>query len=461
MTSTRRPNFLGQDPATGTRQVLDRAMALPLGLVTRFADSEIARRLGLVEPTQRLLYRGARDGLKAATRAASRFAKKPPAAGAEPDRMATPTRATLFDLSLSDEQQLARDTMHRFATEVLRPAAEAADEAAAPPDPILAQSAELGLTLMAIPESHGGIGEQRSPMSNALIAEDLAWGDMGLALAVMSPLAVVNALVDWGTAEQQARYLPAFTEEAFVPAALALLEPDPLFDPADIRTGAIRNDDGGYDLHGEKTLVPLATTAELFLVAANILGLGPRLFLVERGAPGLTIEPEPTMGLRAAGLGRLRLDRVEVEADAMLGPPGRKGFDLGALVDRSRIAWSAMAVGTCQAILDYVIPYCNDRKAFGEPISNRQAVAFMIADIAIELEGMRLLCYRAASRAEQGLSCRREAYLARLQCADKAMKIASDGVQLLGGHGYIKDHPVERWYRHLRAIAIAEGGLLV
>jgi hypothetical protein len=351
--------------------------------------------------------------------------------------------------------------MRRFAGEVLRPAAEAADEAQVPPAEILARSAELGLAMLAVPERLGGVGEERSPVSSTLVIEDLAWGDMGLALAALSPVAVVTAIADHGTAEQQARYLPAFAGDAFVPAALALLEPEPLFDPAHVRTGAVRNDDDGYDLIGDKCMVALGASAELFLVAATVLGLGPRLFLVERGAPGLAIEPEPTMGLRAAGLCRLRFDRVTVAADAMLGAPGRQGLDYDAVVDRGHIAWAAMAVGTCQAVLDYVIPYCNQRTAFGEPITNRQAVAFLIADIAIELDGMRLLCYRAASRAEQGLPYRREAYLARLQCADKAMKIASDGVQLLGGHGYVKDHPVERWYRHLRAVALAEGGLLV
>jgi alkylation response protein AidB-like acyl-CoA dehydrogenase len=119
-----------------------------------------------------------------------------------------------------------------------------------------------------------------------------------------------------------------------------------------------------------------------------------------------------------------------------------------------------MAVGTAQAVLDYVIPYCNERKAFGEPISNRQGVAFPIADIAIELEGMRLLVLRAASRIDRGSPAGRAAALARLQCASKGMEIGSDGVQLLGGHGYIKEHPVERWYRDLRAIGVLEGALL-
>ena len=126
-----------------------------------------------------------------------------------------------------------------------------------------------------------------------------------------------------------------------------------------------------------------------------------------------------------------------------------------------RIAWAALAVGTSQAVLDYVIPYVNERSAFGEPISHRQAVAFKIADIATELEGMRLVTYRAASRADQGLSFAREAMQARRLAATRGMQIGSDGVQLLGGHGYIKEHPVERWYRDLRAAGLYEGALLV
>jgi alkylation response protein AidB-like acyl-CoA dehydrogenase len=130
-------------------------------------------------------------------------------------------------------------------------------------------------------------------------------------------------------------------------------------------------------------------------------------------------------------------------------------------VQRCRIAWSALAVGTAQAVLDYVIPYVNDRTAFGEPISNRQAVAFGVSNIGIETEGMRLATYRAASLADQGKDFGREAALARRICTDKGMQIGSEGVQLLGGHGYVKEHPVERWYRDLRAAGVMEGALLV
>jgi alkylation response protein AidB-like acyl-CoA dehydrogenase len=127
----------------------------------------------------------------------------------------------------------------------------------------------------------------------------------------------------------------------------------------------------------------------------------------------------------------------------------------------SRLAWCAVAVGTGQAVLDYVIEYVKDRKAFGEPISHRQAVAFAVSNIAIELDGLRLATYRAAARVDQGLPFAREVALARRLCADRGMWIGSEGVQLLGGHGFVKEHPVERWYRDLRAAGMIEGGLLV
>jgi alkylation response protein AidB-like acyl-CoA dehydrogenase len=130
-------------------------------------------------------------------------------------------------------------------------------------------------------------------------------------------------------------------------------------------------------------------------------------------------------------------------------------------VQLARLGWCALAVGTAQAVLDYVIPYVSERQAFGEPIANRQAVSFTVANIAIELDGMRLATYRAASRADQGKPFGREVALARRLCAERGMQIGSDGVQLLGGHGYVKEHPVERWYRDLRAAGVMEGALLV
>ncbi|MBW2453344.1 MAG: acyl-CoA dehydrogenase family protein [Deltaproteobacteria bacterium] len=433
-------------------------MGTSIGMFTRLGSSELLARLGLRDATVEAVYRGTKASVAAAQAAAKRFkARKAPPS---PERLGRPEQPKLFDLRPTEEQEMMRDGMARFATEVMRPAAEQADETGTPPKELLDQIHALGITMMAVPEAFGGVAQRQSPVLNVLVAEQLARGDMGLTFAALSPLAVVQAIVEWGTAEQQARYLPPFVEESFVPAALAVLEPRPLFDPQVLRTGAVRDGDG-WTLYGEKAMVALGETAELFVVGAHVAGLGPRLFLVQRDAEGLRVEPDPAMGLRGAGLCRLQLDKTKVGHDAMLGGEGAETFDMAALVDRARIAWGAMAVGTGQAVLDYVMPYCNERQAFGEPITNRQSVAFMIADIAIELEGMRLLVLRAASRCELGRSHRREAYLARAQCAERSMQIGTDGVQLLGGHGYVKDHPVERWYRDLRAIGLMEGGLLV
>ncbi|HYZ64302.1 MAG TPA: acyl-CoA dehydrogenase family protein, partial [Acetobacteraceae bacterium] len=286
----------------------------------------------------------------------------------------------------------------------------------------------------------------------------LAHGDMGIAAACLAPAAVSTAIGLWGDAQQQATYLPAFVGEDVPAAALALMEPQPLFNPFELRTTA-RAAGGGYVLDGVKALVPRASDAEVFVVAANLAHNGPALFIVESKTPGISVEPEPAMGVRAAGTGRLIFEDVKLPATALLG--GEDGGVYKECVSLSRLAWCALAVGTGQAVLDYVSDYVKDRKAFGEPISNRQAVAFAVANIAIELDGLRLATYRAAARVDQGLSFSREVALARRLCADRAMAIGSEGVQLLGGHGYVKEHPVERWYRDLRAAGILEGGLLV
>jgi alkylation response protein AidB-like acyl-CoA dehydrogenase len=239
---------------------------------------------------------------------------------------------------------------------------------------------------------------------------------------------------------------------------LAILEPRALFDPFVLKTTARRTPEG-YRLDGVKSLVPRAAQAELFVVAADVEGSGPALLLVESDSKGLLIEAEPAMGLRGAAMGRLVLDGVAVPRTALLGDGSRDVY--ADCVRLSRLGWCALAVGTAQAVLDYVIPYVNERVAFGEPVSHRQGVAFRIADISIELEGMRLVTYRAASRAEQGKPFAREVALARKLCTDKGMIIGSDGVQLLGGHGFVKEHPVERWYRDLRAVGLMEGAVLL
>jgi alkylation response protein AidB-like acyl-CoA dehydrogenase len=265
----------------------------------------------------------------------------------------------------------------------------------------------------------------------------------------------------WGSEEQQQTYLPAFTGEAkgeTVPAAaLALAEPRVLFDVLAPAATATRTADG-FVLNGVKSGVARGAEAELFIVGADLDG-SPTLFLIESSTTGLAIEADPSMGVRAASLTRLTMTDVAVPSNAVLG--ATDGSTYRECVRLARLAWCALAVGTAQAVLDYVTPYVKEREAFGEPIAHRQSVAFMVADMAIEIQAMRLLTYKAAARAAAGKDYTRQVALARALCAEKGMRIGLDGVQLLGGHGFVKEHPVERWYRDLRAVAVMEGVVLV
>jgi hypothetical protein len=286
---------------------------------------------------------------------------------------------------------------------------------------------------------------------------------MGLTVACLSGPSVATAIAEFGSAEQEAQYLPSLSGDKPPQATIALMEGGALFDPFRLATRAQRKD-GAWVLNGEKQLVAMAQQAELFLVAASDDETDkPALFIVESGSAGLGVEAQPAMGLRAAGLSRLKLKNVKLPATARLG--GDDGFDTvadyGQFIALSRLAWSALATGTTQAVLDHIIPYANEREAFGEPISHKQAVAFMIANVGIELEGMRLATWRAASLAARGKPFAREATLARSLCGRHGMRAGSDGVQVLGGHGFVKEHPVERWYRDLRAAGLMEGGVIL
>ena len=351
------------------------------------------------------------------------------------------------------------ETLEEFAEEVLRPAAHDADEAATYPPDLIAKAAELGITAINIPEDFEGIAAHRSSVTNVLVAEALAYGDMGLALPILAPGGVASALTHWGSADQQATYLPEFAGENVPQACVAIAEPQPLFDPTRLKTTAVRTP-SGYRLDGVKSLVPAAADAELFIVGAQLNGK-PALFIVESSAKGLTVKADPSMGIRSAALGQIELAGVSVPLNARLGEDDATDHDYSEALALSRLGWAALAVGTSHAVLDYVVPYVKEREAFGEPIARRQAVAFMCANIAIELDGLRLITWRGAARAEQGLPFIREAALAKRLGADKGMQIGLDGVQLLGGHGYTKEHPVERWYRDLRAIGVAEGVVVI
>ncbi|WP_236981533.1 MULTISPECIES: acyl-CoA dehydrogenase family protein [Mycobacterium] len=448
----------GEDQTTiGMKPHKRTGIDVALALLTPVVGQEFLDKHHLRAPLNRTLRYGAKQMFSTTTAATRQFKRVQNLRGA-PTRLKSSGK-NYFDLTPDDDQKMIVETVEEFAAEILRPAAHDADEATHYPDGLLAKAAELGITAINIPEDFDGIAEHRSTVTNALVAEALAYGDMGQALPILAPGGVAAALTHWGSADQQATYLKEFAGENVPQACVAIAEPHPLFDPTRLRTTAVRTP-SGYRLDGVKSLVPAAAEAELFVIGAQLNGK-PALFVVESSATGLSVKSDPSMGIRAAALGQVELSGVTVPRSARLGEDQACDEDYSEAIALARLGWAALAVGTSHAVLDYVIPYVKEREAFGEPIARRQAVAFMCANIAIELDGLRLITWRGASRAEQGLPFAREAALAKRFGTDKGMQIGLDGVQLLGGHGYTKEHPVERWYRDLRAIGVAEGVVVI
>ena len=447
----------GRESAVGMQKHKRTAIDVGLAVITPIVGQEFLDKYNLRGPLNRSLQYGVKQVFSAAGASARQF-KRIQGIGKAPTRLKA-SGAHYFDLTPDDDQKMILETVEDFAKEILRPAARHADDAATYPPDLIAKAAELGITAINIPEDFDGIAAHRSTVTNALVAEALAYGDNRLALPILAPGGVASALTHWGSADQQATYLREFAGENVPQACVAIAEPHALFDPTALKTTAVRTP-SGYRLNGVKSLVPAAADAELFIVGAQLSGK-PTLFIVESSTKGVSIKADPSMGIRAAALGRVDLDNVSVPLSARLGEDDATDDDYSEAIALARLGWAALAVGTAHAVLDHVMPYIKERQAFGEPIAHRQAVAFMTANIAIELDGLRLITWRGASRAEQGLSFAREAALAKRVGTDKGMQIGLDGVQLLGGHGYTKEHPVERWYRDLRAIGVAEGVVVI
>jgi alkylation response protein AidB-like acyl-CoA dehydrogenase len=444
-------------PSSAGDQLARRGLGLGLGALRRLAASDVLDRVGMRERFERAVFRGTRGGIRSVTTAGRTFVAA--RALVQPARQAPAGRADLFDVTPDDEQTLIQEAVREYAAAKVRPAASEADAKLAVPAEIIAQINELGLNMLGVPEALGGATDQQAAVTAVLVDEALAHGDMGIAYGALAAGAVASAIGRWGSGQQQATYLPAFASDEVPASALAILEPVPLFDPLKLQTKARRAGDG-WILDGAKALVARAGECELFVIGAEAAGVGPALFVIEARTSGLSVQAEPAMGLRAAKTSRLLLDGVRVSANAILGEndPSQAYVEC---VQRARIAWCALALGASQAVLDYVVPYVKDRRAFGESIANRQAVAFAVSDVAIESSGMRLATYRAASLADGGKDFDRATAIARTLCSRHGMQIGSQGVQLLGGHGFTKEHPVERWYRDLRAAGVMEGGLLV
>ncbi len=362
----------------------------------------------------------------------------------------------MYSFEPTEEQQMLMDAARRLASKDLRDAARPADESGELPRAVIDKGWELGIVQSAIPEACGGFGE-RSAMTNALAVEELGAGDLAGTLAILAPGLLALPIVMAGSEQQKQSLLPKFAE-GYRPATAALVEPRYNFDAAALTATATDGGDG-WVLNGEKCYVPLADQAEHFLIFAALEGQ-TQGFVVDKGTPGLAIgEREKNMGLRGLPTFEVRLADCKVPCENRLGGDG--GHDPAPIISATRVALGAMAVGLSKAAYEYALAYAKDRTAFGAPVAQRQSIAFMLAEMITEIEAARLLVWEAAWALDQGQPATREAYLAHTLTSDVALMCADRAVQILGGHGYIREHPVEMWLRNARGFPMMEGLAMV
>ncbi len=365
----------------------------------------------------------------------------------------------MYSFDPTEEQQMLMDAVKKYAENDLRPAAHDAEESNELPKKLISKGWELGLLQASIPESYGGFGE-RSAITGALAIEEMAFGDLAGTLAVMTPSLFATPILLAGSEEQKKEYLPKIVAGEWSPFTAALIEYAFDFDPNDLKTTATLQGEN-YVLNGEKAFVPFARGAESMLVYANLDGQS-QAFIVGKEAAGLSIgeEREKLMSLNALPMYRVKLEDVKVPVANRLG--GAAGHDFDVLLASMRIANAATAVGVANAAFEYSMNYAKEREAFGVKIAQKQAIAFMLAEMRTEIEAIRLLTWEAAWKLDQRREdAANEAYLASTGAADMAMMVTDRAVQILGGHGYIREHPVEMWMRNGRGFATFTGLAIV
>ena len=364
-----------------------------------------------------------------------------------------------MDFTLSEEEDLIRRTVREYARSRLEPLGHELDESKRFPREQLRELAELGLGGMLIPQEHGG--SDISKVAYALVIEELGWADAStcITLAVHTSVAT-TPIVDFGTAAQKAEWLPRMaTLDAL--GAFCLSEPHAGSDVGALSTRAVQEGDE-WVLSGQKQWITNGGEADVYIVAAKTTPdagtKGISLFIVPRDVEGVRPgPPEDKLGLRASNTTPVTLDDVRLPADSLLGERDRGFYHLMATLNASRIGVAAQGTGMARRALDSTVAYCKDRKQFGVPIAEHQAVQFMLADMAVRAEEAHLLTMQAASLLDKGMLRPELASMAKLRAAEAARMNADKAVQLHGGNGYTRDYCAERLYRDAKVIEIYEG----
>jgi len=366
---------------------------------------------------------------------------------------------TGFDLTLTEEQELARKTAHDFAAEKVLPRAAEIDEQAKIPRELIAEMGALGFMGAYVPEQYGGAG--LDVLSYTLIVEEInrACASTGVALCSHVSLAV-DPILHHGSDEQKARYLPALASGERI-GCFALSEPASGSDAAAMRTGATRQGDS-WILNGTKNFITNGSIADVAIVFAQTdpteRHKGIAAFIVETKTPGFSVgKLEKKLGIRGSDTAQLVFQDCRVPAANLLGEVG-EGLRIAlSTLDGGRISIAAQAVGIARACLEDSLAYAKQREAFGKRIADFQAIQWMLADMATEVDAARLLTWRAAAAKDAGEDHILAAAEAKLFASDVAVRAARDCVQIFGGYGYLKDFPAERHYRDAKITEIYEG----
>ncbi|TMF97699.1 MAG: acyl-CoA dehydrogenase [Chloroflexi bacterium] len=373
-----------------------------------------------------------------------------------------------LEFSLSDEQKAIQALAHDFAEREIRPVAAEFDESEEFPYEVVTKAHRLGLSPAAfLPEEYGGQGFDF--LTELILNEELSWGCAGIAVCIQSMALAMAGIRASGTDEQKRRWLPEFTNpDRLVLGGLGLTEPDSGSDALAMKTRATRVSDG-YVLNGTKQFCTNGGIADYHVIYANTdPSKGPAgiaSFLVEKDTPGLRMgRKEKKLGVRASHTAQVILEDCHVPLDHRLGgEPGADGAGPGALgalatLEATRPGVAAGALGIARAAYEFALEYAQDRKQFGKPLWQHEAVGFKLADMAMKIDAARLLIWRAGWMATRGDAFERaEGSMAKCFAADVAMEVTTDAIQVLGGYGYIKEYPVEKWFRDAKIYQIWEG----
>lgn len=364
-----------------------------------------------------------------------------------------------MQFDLPDDLVQLRDMVRKFAAEKIRPHAREWDRDQALPKTLISQLGELGLLGTLVPTEYGGAG--LGYLGNCIVMEEIARQDGGAALflAAHNGLCLSQILLA-ADEKQKKKYLPKLATGEWI-GAWGLTEPCGGSDAAAMQTRAVKDGDG-WRITGHKQFITNGTWAQVFVVMAKTDpdkgGKGVSAFIVERGAAGFEVgHKEDKLGMRSSDTVTLNFENVRVGPEALLGQLGRGYADALAVLERGRVGIGALSVGLARGCLEESLSYAKDRQAFGKPLADHQAIAFLLADMATEIEAARLLVYDAATSLDRGEKLPMKACIAKLFASEIATKAGLNAIQIHGGYGYTKDIPVERYMRDAKLCEIGEG----